>query len=246
MVHRPITISGIAYVLVAGILLLGVLTTIPANNHAFAANTKGAELLVANTTAAAAPAANTTAAHAPAANTTAAAAPAANTTAAAAPAANTTAADVNTILQIHNSERAAVGVQPLVWSDKLAADAKSWADHLASLPPLPPDDGWTSLGGKPQLVHAASGEGENLWAGGANFFSTAHMVQSWVSEKNNWNGGTFPSGCASGKVCDHYTQMVWRTTTNVGCATAIGNQGKFEFLVCRYSPPGNMAEEKPF
>jgi hypothetical protein len=154
----------------------------------------------------------------------------------------------STILDIHNRERNAVGVPELKWSDSLATDAKTWADHLASLPPLPPDDGWTSLGGKPQLVHSTNeqrpGQGENLWAGGANYYSTADMVNSWASEKNNWNGDA--KTCASGKVCGHYTQMVWRTTTDVGCATAIGNQGKFEFLVCRYSPPGNYNGQSPY
>ena len=45
---------------------------------------------------------------------------------------NASADFVNTILAVHNRERAAVGVPPLVWSDKLAADAKTWAEHLAA------------------------------------------------------------------------------------------------------------------
>lgn len=152
----------------------------------------------------------------------------------------------NTILKIHNDERTTVGSPVLKWSNSLAADAKSWADHLASLPTKPTTDpGWNQCcGGAPDLVHGSTGE--NLWAGGANYFSTADMVQSWVSEKKNWNGGTFPGGCASWKVCGHYTHMVWRTTSDVGCATAIGNQGKFEFLVCRYSPPGNYNGQNPY
>ncbi len=44
---------------------------------------------------------------------------------------NETAADfAKNILTVHNGERTVVGVKPLVWSDKLAADAKTWADHL--------------------------------------------------------------------------------------------------------------------
>jgi len=35
------------------------------------------------------------------------------------------------------------------------------------------------------------------------------MQDIWLREKANWNGGMFPSGCASGKVCGHYTQMVY-------------------------------------
>ena len=47
------------------------------------------------------------------------------------------------VLNIHNDERKAVGNQPLTWSDSLAAEAKSWADHLTTLgtvcAPLPRD-----------------------------------------------------------------------------------------------------------
>jgi len=39
---------------------------------------------------------------------------------------------VNTVLEIHNKERAAVGSPALVWSNKLAADAKTWADHMSA------------------------------------------------------------------------------------------------------------------
>jgi len=38
----------------------------------------------------------------------------------------------SSILAVHNQERAAVGVQPLTWSDTLAASAQSWAQHLAT------------------------------------------------------------------------------------------------------------------
>ena len=33
------------------------------------------------------------------------------------------------VLAVHNRERAAVGVPPLVWSDTLAADAQDWANR---------------------------------------------------------------------------------------------------------------------
>ena len=35
----------------------------------------------------------------------------------------------------------------------------------------------------------------------------------------------------------HYTQMIWKTTTHVGCA--IYRDGGWDYLICRYSPPGN-------
>jgi Cysteine-rich secretory protein family len=39
----------------------------------------------------------------------------------------------NTVLAVHNRERAAVGSPELKWSDSLAADAMSWAEHLVTL-----------------------------------------------------------------------------------------------------------------
>ena len=38
----------------------------------------------------------------------------------------------NGILTLMNRERAAVGVQPLVWNDTAAAHAKAWAEYLAA------------------------------------------------------------------------------------------------------------------
>ena len=136
---------------------------------------------------------------------------------------------VNSILALHNSERAAVGVPALVWSDKLAADAKPWAEHLAT---------------SGEFVHDTNrgNVGENI----AGFFSGVSAPgegqSKWVDEKKDWNGGT----CASGKVCGHYTQMVWRDTKEVGCATAKGGGHAFSILVCRYSPPGNYPGQKPY
>jgi hypothetical protein len=216
MVHKPIAIM-ILPVFVAGILMLGILAT--TGNAQESSNTGTAAQEASN-----------------------------NRNTATAILKNT--ATANTILKIHNDERDAVGVPALKWSDSLAADAKSWAEHLASLPPKPSSSsGWNQCcGGQPDLVHSSTEHGENLWAGSAGGYSTADSVQGWANEKNHWKYSPIgdPSGCPSGKMCGHYTQMVWRTTTDVGCATAIGNHGKFEFLVCQYRPPGNYNGQKPY
>jgi len=148
----------------------------------------------------------------------------------------------NSILAVHNSERAAVGVPPLVWSVDLAAGAKAWADHLATTGEFAHDAnrpngvGENLAGFNPSKGVSAPGEGQQLW----------------VAEKNNWNGGMYPSGCASGKVCGHYTQMVWKDTKEVGCGTATGNNFSWwpghpaSVLVCRYSPPGNFMGQAPY
>lgn len=131
------------------------------------------------------------------------------------------------ILAAHNRYRAEVGVPPLQWSDQLAADAQPWANYL------------TTLGGI-QLIHSnAPGQGECLFGGSPpGAFGLTRMVDDWGSEKQSFAPGPFTNVGFDGGVIGHYTQMIWRDTTHVGCA--IANNGQEEFLVCRYSPQGNI------
>jgi uncharacterized protein YkwD len=140
-----------------------------------------------------------------------------------------------TILERHNLYRNQVNVPQLVWSAKLEKDAQRWANHLAS------------LGGN-QLVHSQErgGAGENLWLGTSGYFSHNQMVDSWGEEKKYFKSGNFPNVSSTGNWADvgHYTQMVWRNTTEVGCA--IASAGGNDILVCRYAPTGNYIGQKVF
>src|SRR5215212_1131077 len=144
----------------------------------------------------------------------------------------------NSILAVHNSERAAVGVPPLVWSDGLADVARVWAEHLATIG---------------ELVHTTDAEkecncNENLagfkWDEGPT--APGGGTSLWVNEKQNWHGGVlteenwYPTG--------HYTQMVWRDTTDVGCGAAPPGAGglPYSILVCVYYPPGNYIGRAPY
>jgi cysteine-rich secretory family protein len=71
------------------------------------------------------------------------------------------------------------------------------------------------------------------------------MVRLWASEKRDYRPGIFPANSRSGDVenVGHYTQMIWRQSRQVGCATAVGRHE--EFLVCRYSAAGNVYGERP-
>lgn len=144
------------------------------------------------------------------------------------------------ILDVHNSERAAVGVAPLTWSNNLAAGAQTWAQHLATTGQFAHDPVHTGL--------SCTGPcyGENI-AGFFNDVSEPNGGQSkWVAEKSLYHGG--PSFYAVG----HYTQMVWQKTKQVGCATAPPHGQApphghaFSILVCRYDPPGNYPNELPY
>ncbi|CAI5964554.1 unnamed protein product [Closterium sp. NIES-64] len=114
-------------------------------------------------------------------------------------------------------------------------DFAEWASELVSL-------------GCPLEHGGAEGLGQNLyWLSPAALTPEEDRgaVQSWVEEKADWTPSPIPDGCADGKMCGHYTQVVWRDTTHVGCASAQCPDGS-GMWVCDYSPPGNFDGETPF
>ena len=133
------------------------------------------------------------------------------------------------LLSLHNRERAAVGVPPLRWDARLAAAAASYGPALAA---------------RGRLAHSEQatrpGQGENLWMGTRGAYSLEEMAGSWAAEKRIFRAGIFPEVSRSGNWSDvgHYTQMIWAGTSSVGCA--IHTSRKWDFLICRYSPPGNV------
>lgn len=130
------------------------------------------------------------------------------------------------ILAAHNAERASVGAPPLRWNPLLASHAAEYARQLAH---------------SGQLVHASrEGRGverENLSEGNPGW-TTGQMINSWLAEKRFFHAGVFPNVCnGEWSTCAHYSQMIWPTTTDIGCAEASGSA--HTWLVCRYSPGGN-------
>jgi hypothetical protein len=71
-------------------------------------------------------------------------------------------------------------------------------------------------------------------------FTVEAMVRAWASEKRMFVPGVFPNNSRSGNWMDvaHYTQMIWPTTTRIGCALA--STSRTDYLICRYSPAGNI------
>ena len=139
------------------------------------------------------------------------------------------------LLAIHNRERAAVGVPPLAWDEGLAAEAASYIPELID------------LGDLEHSQEAMAGEtGENLAMGTAGHYSPEDLTQLWVDERDIFVPGTFPHVSRTGDWSEvgHYTAMVWRDTTSVGCA--IGAGGGDLYLVCRYAPAGNVFSERVY
>jgi hypothetical protein len=145
------------------------------------------------------------------------------------------------LLEAQNRERAAVGAAPLQWDNQLASHAASYGPALASLR---------------KLVHSPResrpGERENLAMAWHGTLSPEQLVELWSREKGMIQPGAqglgcpqpfgcirFPAASRTGRWEDiaHYTQMVWPTTTRVGCAVFAAD---WDYLICRYSPPGNI------
>jgi hypothetical protein len=139
------------------------------------------------------------------------------------------------LLAAHNRERARLGIAPLQWDPALAAAAASYGPALARV-------------GKLQHSSRAGRDGqqENLWMGTRGAYSPEQMVGYWIAEKADYRpGNVFPLVSRTGNWSDvgHYTQVVWRTTTRVGCAIFPSRQ--WDYLICRYSPPGNIVGRQP-
>lgn len=133
------------------------------------------------------------------------------------------------VLAAHNAVRARAGIGPLAWDPALGIAAAAYARQMAFTGVFAHSD-----------RRARRGIGENLWMGTRGAFSVERMVSDWASERRMFAPGVFPAVSRTGNWADvgHYTQIVWPATTRVGCALA--STARVDYLVCRYSPAGNV------
>lgn len=138
--------------------------------------------------------------------------------------------EIEILLERHNYWRADVGVnEKLGWSEEMATLAADWARQLKR----------KNCGFEHRPDNDA---GENLFKGTTGYYGPKEVVDSWADEKADYNYNT--NKCKPGKICGHYTQIVWQTTKKVGCAK-IECDG-FDIWVCNYDPPGNWINKKPY
>ncbi|KAF8078439.1 CAP domain-containing protein [Lyophyllum atratum] len=135
---------------------------------------------------------------------------------------STSNSDIQAYLSSHNTVRAQHGAKALTWSDDLASKAQEWADGCL----------FQHSGGKFGRL------GENL-AAGTGSYSIQTAVKSWTDEVSEYD--------PSNPKFSHFTQVVWKATTQVGCAVQSCDgifdaaYGKAKYYVCEYSPAGNIA-----
>jgi hypothetical protein len=138
------------------------------------------------------------------------------------------------LLALHNAERAALGISALVWDPALAEAAAGYGPSLAARNRLAHSDPGTR-----------PGQGENLWMGTRGAYSLEEMVGDWAAEKKLFRPGVFPQEVSASRHWSdvaHYTQMIWPGSERVGCA--LHSAAGWDYLICRYSPAGNVVGRK--
>jgi len=152
--------------------------------------------------------------------------------------------DSSAFVTAHNNWRADIGITETVsYSSVLAESAQAWADKLKKT------NHCLMRHSKPDGKY-----GENLyWGSAVNWsdgrkelqkVSPQQVVDSWGSEKADYDYSS--NSCTPGKMCGHYTQMVWRATTTIGCAVAVCEDTQTQVWVCQYQPAGNRVGVKPY
>lgn len=75
----------------------------------------------------------------------------------------------------------------------------------------------------------------------ANFANPTLAIDAWANEEKDYSYSKAKFTESTG----HFTQLVWQNTTSVGCGLVqcnnpAGNGVKGAYLVCEYSPRGNV------
>jgi pathogenesis-related protein 1 len=159
------------------------------------------------------------------------------------------------ILDRHNYYRSAVGVANIAWDVGLASDSQKYAATCM----FPVHDSKRSISPSNSQPTIFTSVGENMYGSSPPSTNLTTLglaaVNSFGSEKPYYLVGK-PTGsnCMTGKVCGHYTQIVWRNSLKVGCGYATCTPpkgsttltGSWSVVVCRYGPSGNFIGQIPY
>ncbi|XP_067678647.1 uncharacterized protein [Haliotis asinina] len=130
------------------------------------------------------------------------------------------------LLTAHNNARRELGaadMHHMRWDKQLASEAHSWIQRC--------------------VMEHQGVRGENLAMVAGSIMNIDSLVDyginGWYNEKNKWTYGD-----AFSPATGHYTQMIWSSTTHVGCAAK--RCPDMYLLACFYSPPGNVMGFNPY
>ena len=133
------------------------------------------------------------------------------------------------VLNSHNSYRGRHHAQAMTWDANAARFAQNWCDFISS---------------KDSFAHSVNSQyGENLFKSFSSrinnddaYFGKA-ATKSWYDEVKDYDY----SSPGFSKATGHFTQVVWRASTGLGCGISRGEEDgwKTTYVCCSYFPPGN-------
>ncbi|GHC57806.1 CAP domain-containing protein [Ulvibacter litoralis] len=127
-------------------------------------------------------------------------------------------------LKHHNMARSEVGVSNLSWNASIAKVAQEFANFLAA--------------DNCSFKHSGNENyGENVFMGNGTVYTALDASKSWYSELADYT--------YSDTDYNHYTQMVWKKTTEVGVGVGVCEDGSY-IIVANYAPSGNMYGTFPY
>ncbi|CCE80141.1 Piso0_003241 [Millerozyma farinosa CBS 7064] len=121
------------------------------------------------------------------------------------------------MLSEHNKKRALHRAQQLEWNSTVFDYAANYAQKY-------------DCSGK--LKHSGGPYGENLAVG----YSPIAAVDAWYDEGKSYKYGTEST-------YDHFTALVWNSTSQLGCAYKNCNSEWGTYIVCSYYTAGNVVGE---
>jgi Cysteine-rich secretory protein family len=129
---------------------------------------------------------------------------------------------IDSVLNSTNQFRSQHNAASLGWNTSLATAAASWASNC-------------------QWKHSGGPSGENLALGYPDMTSA---IDAWGNERAHYD---FSAPTGFSEKTGHFTQLVWKDTTSLGCA-AVDCTGRNtlngHMVVCEYWPPGNMVGDR--
>lgn len=152
---------------------------------------------------------------------------------------------INTLLKGHNDLRRSVmpyadSMPMLEWNQDLANFAQEYLDTCPGLKS-------SSVSRRQDRRRFPNWWyiGENMVAGedlGLDFVQDA--IRAWSAGGAGWS---YPRNCASGHYCTAYTQMIWASTTQIGCAYKLCPNDQYKhYWICNYGVGGSVSGESPY